>query len=114
MSLAQLGVCRLMSEEPPHSGQGIVPARMGEGYGLRLEPGRMPSLPCVNSHCPFLSLDSIMQADYTQQGAHEPLLLPDMSLASSCGKEGRQSFTCLPFTASCRTSGPATTSIVAT
>ena len=36
VSLAQLGVCRRIRGLPPHSGQGIVPARIGEGYGRRL------------------------------------------------------------------------------
>ena len=37
VSLFQLGVCRLISGFPPHSGHGIVPARMGEGNGLLLQ-----------------------------------------------------------------------------
>ena len=39
VSLAQLGVCRLIRGEPPHSGHGIVPARIGDGNGLLLHTG---------------------------------------------------------------------------
>ena len=42
VSLFQLGVCRLISGLPPHSGHGIVPAKIGEGNGLLLQAWNEP------------------------------------------------------------------------
>ena len=57
VSLAQLGVCRRMRGLPPHSGHGIVPARIGEGNGLllRTDPRQVSGrcTPCPGACMPW-------------------------------------------------------------
>ena len=77
VSLFQLGVWRLISGFPPHSGQGIVPARMGEGNGLLLQAQHSPHS--------LSSTVSVTGAAHSQAGARRTT----DNLAGTCTGVGK-------------------------